>query len=34
MLDHTFGGNWRRTLVPLLCTIVVVGAALSYAMMS
>lgn len=34
MIEHTFGGNWRRTLVSVFCTVAVVGAALTYAMMS
>lgn len=32
--EDTFGGNWRRTLLSLFCTVAVVGAALTYAMMS
>ena len=34
MIEHTFGSNWRGILLPLCCTIAVVGAALTYAMMS
>jgi len=34
MTEDIFGGNWRRTLLSAFCTIAVVGAALTYAMMS
>lgn len=34
MSEFTFGSNWRGILLPLCCTIAVVGAALTYAMMS
>jgi uncharacterized protein involved in exopolysaccharide biosynthesis len=32
--EDTFGGNWRRTLLSIFCAVAVVGAALTYAMMS
>jgi hypothetical protein len=32
MIDHTFISDWRHVALPLVFTIIVVGAALSFAM--
>jgi len=34
MIEDIFGGSWRRTLLSVFCTVAVVGAALTFAMMS
>jgi hypothetical protein len=32
MIEHTFIGDWRHVAMPLALTIIVVGAALAFAM--